>query len=137
MQFLNATASLPQSVDPNKWKTKSWSHDKKVEWVRSPACERRCNERVQEPPARARELLRELREPPVFWLALRKHLNEQDATYILAVLAEHTGWKEVKHSRNERLRKEYLTLFDECRFFDPSWKHTAMTERQQTQASGQ
>ena len=74
-------------------------------------------------------LLTELRESGAFWLALRKHLDEEEALFILKVLQEHSGWREVKKSRNEELRKEYLRLYDERRYFDPDWRHKEMRER--------
>ena len=74
-------------------------------------------------------LLTELRESGAFWLALRKHLNEEEALFILKVWQEHSGWREVKKSRNEELRKEYLRLYDERRYFDPDWRHAEMRER--------
>jgi hypothetical protein len=65
------------------------------------------------------------------WLALRKHLTEGDAQYILEVLKEHSGWRDVKKSEDEVLRKEYLHLFDECKFYNPAWESTAMKQRRE------
>ena len=37
----------------------------------------------------------------------------------------------LKKGVNEDLRKEYLELFDEVKYFDRDWVHTEMKNRQQ------
>ena len=131
----SATSRLPKHVDASRWKVSGWGMHEKMERARSDACDARCAARTEEPPARARELLREIRESPVFWLALRKHLDEADAIFVLEVLQEHSGWKEIKYTKNERLRKEYLRLFDECCFYSRGWRHEEMQQRQRAASS--
>ena len=37
----------------------------------------------------------------------------------------------MKKSDDERLRKDYLTLFDECKYYDPQGEHTEMKRRKE------
>ena len=50
-----------------------------------------CLRRTQLPVREGRGLLRWLRESQAMWLGLRRHLDIQEATFVLKVLAEHSG----------------------------------------------
>ena len=123
------TNQLPAGIDKTAWKAAGWDAERCTRYSRSQASRNRSVDRTLQPEGEARMLLTELRESGAFWLALRKHLNEEEALFILKVWQEHSGWREVKKSRNEELRKEYLRLYDECRYFDPEWRHEEMRER--------
>ena len=123
------TNQLPAGIDKTTWKAAGWNAERCARHARSQASRDRSLNRTRQPEGEARMLLTELRESGAFWLALRKHLDEEEAVFILKVLQEHSGWREVKKSRNEELRKEYLRLYDECRYFDPDWRHKEMRER--------
>jgi hypothetical protein len=126
-----ATSALPDGIDRQFWKTGGWSVEKCAIEARTREAEQRCRARTERPPSYCRQLLRDLRESDAMWLALRKHLTEGDAQYILEVLKEHSGWRDVKKSEDEVLRKEYLRLFDECKFYNPAWESTAMKQRRE------
>ena len=116
------TNQLPAGIDKTAWKAAGWDAERCARHARSQASRDRSLNRTRQPEGEARE-------SGAFWLALRKHLDEEEALFILKVLQEHSGWREVKKSRNEELRKEYLRLYDECRYFDPDWRHKEMRER--------
>jgi hypothetical protein len=124
------TAQLPTTVNRARWRTGAWTHAECVAHCRSHACERKCHERTQVPPAAADKLLRKLRAGLALWFGLRRHLSVADATFILNVLVEHSQWHQVKRSRNEDLRREYLQYYDECRYFDREWVPRDMHTRQ-------
>ena len=125
------TARLPAAIDRSKWAVRNWGPDECAAHSRTFASERKCLARTQQPPEEGRRLLRQLREGFGLWLGLRKHVSEKDAVYILSVLREHSNWHDVKKSVDEDLRKEYLELFDEVKYFDRDWVHTEMKNRQQ------
>ena len=125
------TARLPAAIDRSKCAVRNWGPDECAAHSRTFASERKCLARTQQPPEEGRRLLRQLREGFGLWLGLRKHVSEKDAVFILSVLREHSNWHDVKKSVNEDLRKEYLELFDEVKYFDRDWVHTEMKNRQQ------
>ena len=129
LRAMEYTNQLPAGIDKKAWKAAGWDAERCARHARSQASRDRSLNRTRQPEGEARMLLTELRESGAFWLALRKHLDEEEALFILKVLQEHSGWREVKKSRNEELRKEYLRLYDECRYFDPDWRHKEMRER--------
>ena len=124
------TEQLPEDIDPELWRTHGWSMRQCTAHSRSGESEERCQQRTQLPPRDARDLLRRLRESQAMWLGLRRHLDVNEATFVLQVLAEHSGWEEVKSSHNELNRRLYFRLCDECRLYNPQWEHTAMKRRQ-------
>ena len=124
------TEQLPEDIDPELWRTHGWSMRQCTAHSRSRESEERCQQRTQLPPRDARDLLRRLRESQAMWLGLRRHLDVNEATFVLQVLAEHSGWEEVKSSRSELNRRLYFRLCDECKLYNPEWEHTAMKRRQ-------
>lgn len=112
------------------WFTRDWSVQQCMEHARSSHSEERCQQRTEPPPRSAQALLSQLRESDALWLGLRRHLEVDEATFILHVLAEHSAWREVKRTENERNRKAYHKLCDDCRHFSPGWEHTEMRQRQ-------
>ena len=123
------TEKLPAAIDPSKWRFRGTTARQLAEMSRSQEIHQRCLERTAYPQGACRELLTELRESGGFWLALRRHLTVRDTEYALRVLQENSGWKDVKRSPNEILRKEYFKLFDECKHFDPDWVDAEMKRR--------
>ena len=69
------------------------------------------------------------------WLTLRKHLRVAGSIVIKKVLRDHSDWPRVKRSEDDRLRREYLTIFDDCCFYDATWVHIEMRERQTARAA--
>ena len=83
---------------------------------------KRSIERFNRPPAEAYRMLKEMGEHKSFWFALRKHGDEKKALEWLTILHSHSNWAENKKSVSERLRKEYLRLLDDVKFFNPSFR---------------
>lgn len=136
MAFLPATsameytAQLPAVIDRKKWRFHGETARSLANIAQSAEISERCIKRTAQPRGECRELLADLNETPLFYVALRKHLTVRDTEFVLRVLREHSGWGDTKNTKNERLRKEYLKLFDECRHFDPDWVDTEMQRRQ-------
>jgi len=123
------TDQLPKVIDESKWRSDRLTVEQLTILARGKESEERCMRRLDDPPEACRQLLIDLREGPALWQGLRKHLTVEDSEYILRVLQEHSEWKVVKRDKNEKLRKEYLRLFDECRHFDPGFEDAEMKER--------
>lgn len=123
------TGQLPEVLDESKWMANRMTFEQMLSHSRSRASEERCRTRLDDPPEVCKQLLIDLREGPALWQGLRKHLTVEDTEFVLRMLQEHSDWKTVKRDPNERLRKEYLRLFDECRHFDPDFQHTEMKQR--------
>eukprot|EP00435_Cladocopium_sp_Y103_P065557 s617_g27.t1 len=124
------TEMLPKCIDPELWQTGNWDVQRCTEHARSWRSNDRCRARTNAPPREAKALLSQLRESDAMWLGLRRHLEVRDAIFVLRVLSEHSGGREIKRSDDERNRKAYLRLCDECSHYSPGWEHTAMKERQ-------
>ena len=84
-----------------------------------PDSKQRSIERVADPPREVKELLRAINETRDFWKALRKHGTVQQCKSWLQTMVQHSTWHEVRETNAELLRKEYLRLWDECKFYDP------------------
>lgn len=95
-----------------------------------PESRQRSIERVAEPPRAAKRLLQELNESRDFWKALRKHGTVQQCQRWLECMVGNSSWEDQRDSEEELLRKEYLRLWDECKFFDPHFVDEEMKERQ-------
>jgi hypothetical protein len=39
------------------------------------------------------------------WLGLRRHLEVSEAIFVLQVLVEHSGWREIKRTDNEKTER--------------------------------
>ena len=109
------TEKLPVEIDPEMWLTHDWNLQQCMERARCRESEEWCQQRAEPPPRTAQGLLSQLRESDALWLGLRRHLGVSEATFILRVLAEHSEWREVKRTDNERNRKAYHKLCDDCR----------------------
>lgn len=128
-----ANKQLPAGIDPSKWRAASWSVAECLRYSRSAASTEHCLTRTQQPPEEARQLLQELSESVTFWLALRKHLTVAESIFLLKVLRDHSDWPRVKRTDDEVLRREYLRLASECRYYHPKWLHLDMLERRAAQ----
>ena len=85
---------------------------------------------------------------PVYWaleLAIRLQLRlrlpaalhvVRDTEYALRVLQEHSGWKDVKRSENEKLRKEYFKLFEDTEMKRRMNEHRIVLVPGPTESSG-
>ncbi len=129
--YFEHTEQLPKEINRQAWLTHGMDVNKLSQQSRSQESEARSFARTSSPPRSCRELLKDIREGPAMWLGLRKHLSVEDTEEVLRVLQEHSGWKDVKKSDDERLRKDYLTLFDECKYYDPQGEHTEMKRRKE------
>lgn len=65
------------------------------------------------------------------WYALRKHGTEPQCESWLETLAEKSNWKVKRREDDELLRKEYLQLWKECRYYKPDYVDTTMQQRQE------
>ena len=95
-----------------------------------PDSKQRSIDRVADPPREVKELLRAINETRDFWKALRKHGTVQQCKSWLQTMVQHSTWHEVRETNAELLRKEYLRLWDECKFYDPEFVDHEMKERQ-------
>ena len=95
-----------------------------------PDSRQRSIDRVADPPREVKELLRSINETRDFWKALRKHGTVQQCKSWLQTMVQHSTWHEVRETDPELLRKEYLRLWDECKFYDPEFVDHEMKERQ-------
>ena len=127
----NPKHSLPERVQKEKWKTYGWSAEQLRGRQTSRASVQRSYDRVRAPNMAAKRFLNQIRETELFWLALRKHVEAEEAQMLLAVFAQHSGWRAMKHCEEQKLRSECLSLLKECRHHNPGFEHQAMTERLQ------
>ena len=130
MAIMEYTEKLPAEIDPEMWFTHGWNWQKCMDHSRTLESEEWCHNRTEQPTRTAKALLSQLRESDAMWLGLRRHLEVSEAIFVLQVLVEHSGWREIKRTDNEKNRKAYHKLCDECRYFCPGWEHTEMKERQ-------
>ena len=127
--------TLPPAINPELWKMYGWTHE---DYYRRSISQESIDfsfARVGPIPEEARKLLSELKENSFFWLALRKHVDEYDAIWILEVLKRYSTWRRDKTLREESLeailRREYLDLYSEIKWYadDPNWVHSEMVAR--------
>ena len=127
--------TLPPAINPELWKMYGWTQE---DYYRRSISQESIDfsfARVGPIPKEARKLLSELKENSFFWLALRKHVDEYDAIWILEVLKRYSTWRRDKTLREESLeailRREYLDLYSEIKWYadDPNWIHSEMVAR--------
>ena len=67
-------------------------------------------------------MLKDMGEHKSLWFALRKHGDSDQVLKWLSILHDHSNWQHEKTTQDEKLRKEYLSLLDQIRYFDPSFR---------------
>ena len=86
--------------------------------------------RIAEPTAAAKELLRSLGEKVEFWYSLRRHGTVNQCENWLKIMVANSTWRDDRNTEEELLRKEYLRLWTECIHFDASFVDQEMKRRQ-------
>ena len=127
------STGLSGSLDDDVVSSHGYSTMQAGELIRlasTPESRQRSMDRVAEPPRAAKRLLSEINESRDFWKALRKHGTVQQCQRWLETMVANSTWSEVRDTEAELLRKEYLRLWDECKFYDPDFVDEEMKDRQ-------
>ena len=128
---------LPANVDSTLWKMNGWTPQRVLEYKNSEESIRKSMSRCEQPNEYQKELLAQLAESKLFWMALRKHLDSEGAELLLEVLTEHSQWETVKRRTEQSLRSEYQRLLREIRHYsNDKYEHLEMTTRREALRGG-
>ena len=78
---------------------------------------------------RQRGLLEDLGESRHVWYQLRRHGSPAQVERWLKLAQEHSTWLQERQSEAESLRRQYLDLFQACRYYDAEFEDDEMKKR--------
>ena len=137
LAMTSKSSLLPANVDSTLWKMNGWTPQRVLEYKNSEESIRKSMSRCEQPNEYQKELLAQLAESKLFWMALRKHLDSEGAELLLEVLTEHSQWETVKRRTEQSLRSEYQRLLREIRHYsNDKYEHLEMTTRREALRGG-